>query len=464
MFGSSVVAVGPNQTRRAAMLVVAAVAGLLALCILAWVIVYEPSYRPWVMNDRYPTAFQDLLARIAQVNDARAGNNIYLPLGLHDFTYPPVAIMVFLPFAFLPTKAAFLLWTLISLLCLAAMYLVVLRATRKGSWLEHSTIAVWAGVITAVLFPPVTSVLNLGQTGAIIVLLVVVDFLAIRDRSQGVLVGIATAFKLYPGVVIVFWLVRRQWRPAITASVTFGLFTAVSWLLWPRDLGWFFSKMLLGGQEMKVFEDFRAGNSSVTGFLLGIKFLSQSDAVALGVLASVAIGIAGVFIAARVDRLGYRVCALVTLLCTSVLVSPVAWDHYFTFVPLLIFVIMEVRLSSAAGRVAAVALAIFTFPWFDFLPFVRHPSLGQDFTAVLGRNALFVAAVLILATGILAARPVREGDDIRTAGVADSLSAPPLDAPPSRRNPPTAITYYRGADGPAGKTVDARQPDPQPSG
>ena len=43
-------------------------------------------------------------------------------------------------------------------------------------------------------------------------LLVVLDVLAVRDRSQGVLVGLAMAFKLYPGIVILFWLWRRQWR------------------------------------------------------------------------------------------------------------------------------------------------------------------------------------------------------------------------------------------------------------
>jgi hypothetical protein len=216
--------------------------------------------------------------------------------------------------------------------------------------------------------------------------------------------------------------------------------------------------MLFGGQEMKIFEIFRNANSSVLGLFLRIDFLTQSEAVVLGILASVAIGIAGLFIAARVDRLGYRVCALVTLLCTSVLVSPIAWDHYFTFVPLLVFVIMEVGLNSAAGRVAVVALAIFTFPWFDFIDVPIHPSLGQEIVAGVSRNALFVAALLIFVIGILAARPARGGDRIPAAQVADSVSAQ------AGHDQLTSIVPDAGPGGPEGRTAGALHPDPQPSG
>jgi alpha-1,2-mannosyltransferase len=461
--GSAVVAGDADRTRRSAVLVVVLVVGVLAVGVLTWVIVYEPSSRPWVLSDRYPTAFQDLLFRIFQVNGARAGYNIYVPLAIHDFTYPPAAIILFLPFTYLPLTVAFVVWTVISLGCVAGMYLVVLRTTRRGSWLEHLTIAIWACAATAVLFTPVLSVLNLGQTSAILVLLVTVDFLAIRDRSQGVLVGIATALKLYPGIIILFWLARREWRPAVTASVTFGLFTAVSWLLWPKDSSWFFSRMLFGGQELKLFETFRNANSSVSGLFLRIDFLTQSEAVVLGILASVAIGIAGVFIAARVDRLGYRVCALVTLLCTSVLVSPIAYDHYFTFVPLLVFVIMEVGLNSAAGRVAAVALAIFTFPWFDFIDVPIHPSLGQEIVAGVTRNALFVAALLILVIGILAARPSL-GRRSHSGSSGRRFGQRSVARRQAAHDQLTSIVPDPGHGGPEGRTADALQPDPQPSG
>lgn len=155
----------------------------------------------------------------------RTGTNIYVPYGQEGFFYPPGAIILFLPITYMPLLRSFAVWTQLSVWCLAATYLVALRATRKGPWLEHIAIAIWACVVTVVLFPPMDAVLSVGQTSTILLLLVTLDLLVVRDRAQGVLVGVATAFKLYPGVIIFFWLWRKQWRPAITAALTFAVVT-----------------------------------------------------------------------------------------------------------------------------------------------------------------------------------------------------------------------------------------------
>jgi hypothetical protein len=51
-----------SQAQRAVLLV-AALTGLVALCLLTWVIVYDPAHRPSLFNDRYPAPFTDLLDR-----------------------------------------------------------------------------------------------------------------------------------------------------------------------------------------------------------------------------------------------------------------------------------------------------------------------------------------------------------------------------------------------------------------
>lgn len=428
MLGTQVTAI-EKRTWRGPVLMVAALLGLVTIFVLAWVIVYEPSYRPWIMVDRYPPPFTDLLDHLIQVNNTRAGANIYLPVNNpNEFSYPPAAIMLFLPLTYLPTLDVFMLWTSLSILCLAATYLVVLRTTRSGTWLEHVTISVWACIVTAVLFPPVSELLNIGQVGTLLVLLVTLDVLVIRDRSQGVLVGVAAAFNLFPAVVVVFWLVRRQWRPAITASVTFALFTAVAWVAWPTNSSWFFSQMLLGGQEVKSFEypNLAIRSASPTGLFLRIGSLPQSDAILLGLVVSAVIGVAGVLIAARIDLLGYRVCALVTILCTSVLVCPVAWDDYFTFIPLLVFVIMEVGLRSFPGKLAAVALALFTFPWIAYRFPAIHPSINQEILIGTSRNVLLGAALLVLLAGALVARRSTESMPADQGHIPSSISPAPF--------------------------------------
>jgi len=376
------------------------------LVVLTWFIVYDPTHRPLILTHQYPLFPVDLLSRVLEVNNARTGENIYRSFGDEGFTYPPAAIMLFLPTTYVPFREAFAVWTQVSMACMAATYLVVLRATRTGPWLEHIAIATWACVATVLLFPPMDDMLAWGQTSTIVLLLVALDVLVVRDRSQGVLVGVATAFKLYPGVVVFFWIGRRRWRPAITAALTFVVVTAVAWAVWPQSSPWYYLKLLFGGRAMSVFEEprFIALNSSPTGFFLRLPVLSHSTAVALGAAASVAIAIVGIWAAVRLDRKGYRVTSLVILLCTSVLISPIAWDHYFTFTPLLVFVIMEVGFFSTAGKLAALALACFAYPWLAYRLGFMHPTLGDDVRDLLSRNALFVAALLLMASGVLAAR------------------------------------------------------------
>jgi hypothetical protein len=394
---------------------VAIVAGVFVLGLLTWVIVYEPSHRPWILNHLYPLFPFDLVQRYWQIETTRLGNNIYVPFGANGFSYPPGAILLFLPITYMPFLESFAVWTQLSLWCLAATYLVALRATTRRPWLEHIAIAIWACVATVLLFAPMDYMLSWGQTSTILLLLVALDVLVVRDRVQGVLVGVATAFKLYPGVVIIFWLWRRQWRPAITAVLTFVVVTAVAWEVWPQSSPWYYFKLLFvgGGVSADEISGYNIHNSSVTGFFLRLPFLSHSGAVALGTVASVATAIFGVWVAVQLDRKGYRVSTLVILVCTSVMISPVAWDHYFTFAPLLVFVVMEIGFSTFAGRLAALSLACFTFPWLAYRVGYVHPDLGDDVIDLLGRNALFVAAVLVMVSGLLAARGPRR---VATAG------------------------------------------------
>jgi len=383
---------------RAQAALVAVVAGVCVLCLLTWVIVYDPQARPWILNRGYPLVPFDLLARYWQIDKARTGTNIYVPFGPEGFSYPPGAMILFLPISYMPLLKSFAVWTQLSVWSLAATYLVALRATRKGPWLEHIAIAIWACMVTVVLFPPMDSMLSWGQTSTILLLLVTLDLLVVRDRAQGVLVGVATALKLFPGVIILFWLWRKQWRPAITAALTFVVVTAVAWGVWPQSSPWSYLKLGFAGSGIDVLEAgrYNTWNSSITGSFLRLPVLSHSAAVALGSLASCAVAILGVWVALRLDRKGFRVTTLVILVCTSVLVSPLTWDHYFTFAPLLIFVVMEVGFSTAAGKLAAVSLACFTFPWVAYHDAYTHSNLG-------GGNPLFIAALLVMVSGLLAA-------------------------------------------------------------
>jgi alpha-1,2-mannosyltransferase len=186
------------------------VAGLAATALMTWLTVRGGTFRPWLFSTHYRFGFTDLYSRIVQVSNVRRGNNIYVPFGTEAFTYPPAAIALFFPLTFFSIHTSYLAWTWVSILCLAGTYLVAI-ATLRGHWkLVDAAVATWAAVATVVIFPPMAETLTWGQTSTILLLLITVDVLVIRGPTQGTLVGIATALKLYPGVFIAFWLFRSQ--------------------------------------------------------------------------------------------------------------------------------------------------------------------------------------------------------------------------------------------------------------
>ena len=242
-----------------------------------------------------------------------------------------------------------------------------------------------------------------------------------NDRAQGILVGVATALKLYPGVVILFWLGRRQWRQAITAVSSFLVVTAVAWVVWPTSSSWFFSHVVLGGQEVdRLGATPNSGlSSSPLTLFLRMTFLPHSVAEPLGSLARLVIALIGIGLAIGLDRL-----TGVMLPSASVMASPVVWDHYFTFASLLVFVILELGLRSASGKLATLALAIFVYPWPAY-NLALHPSFSQDPWAAISRNALFVASLLVIASGWLPMKEARHKIAAAQNGQSDLVGPAP---------------------------------------
>ena len=97
----------------------------------------------------------------------------------------------------------------------------------------------WACLVAVCgLTAPVLSVFDLGQIGIVLMALVLADTLPRSTRlPRGVLVGVATAIKLLPGVFLLYWAVTKRWRAvAIASATTVGLW-GVTALLRPGIVG-----------------------------------------------------------------------------------------------------------------------------------------------------------------------------------------------------------------------------------
>ena len=84
---------------------------------------------------------------------------------------------------------------------------------------------------------PVRESLGYGQVNLLLFALVMADLVALRKgwRWAGVGIGLATAIKLTPALFIVYFLVSKQWRPALTAAGTALAVTVGTHLVVPEE-------------------------------------------------------------------------------------------------------------------------------------------------------------------------------------------------------------------------------------
>jgi alpha-1,2-mannosyltransferase len=152
------------------------------------------------------------------------------------FTYPPIAVVLFIPLTGVNADVAGVVWTLLCYAALTASLYVVaryaLRSRRAAMWLSLFGMCLGTALI------PIWMALNLGQIGIFLMVLVVFDLLSPGSRrSRGLLVGFAAAIKLTPAGFILLPLLRRDWRTAIWVVVGAAVLSALGAVLaWHHSL------------------------------------------------------------------------------------------------------------------------------------------------------------------------------------------------------------------------------------
>jgi alpha-1,2-mannosyltransferase len=388
-----------DRTRRATPLGIGvAVLGLLGTLVMSILIARTHGFHPWTFAGRYTYVFRDLTGRVTNLQTLRRTGNIYVPFGVEAFTYPPGAILMFWPLVWLPASTIPFLWTWLSILCLAVSIAACLHHLTPRHWTTNFGMGCWFALASIVVLPLEVECLIWGQTATILLLFVVLDSLVVKGRGRGVLVGLATAFKIYPVVFIITWLWRRQFREAITAVVTTAATTSIAWILWPTSFSTFVRVLIVGHKEFGRFANGGAAayaSSSITSFFMRAPFHVGLLNWAWDGVFSVLVIALGLCASQKLWKMDCEISAMVCVIYASVLGSPVAWDHYFAFAPLLVLVIREVGLQSWLGRACILALANFCIPWL----FIHNSLETSTYLAVrdfIARNAILLTSLIVL--------------------------------------------------------------------
>lgn len=273
------------------------------------------------------------------------------PYGDLPFTYPPVAAMLFAPFA-LPVPLVSAGLTVTSTLAawrITWLALDTLRPEESGA--AHARVAALLMPL-AMLAEPLYQTIAYGQINLVLAWLVAEDILRLRrGRFSGVLIGIATLVKLTPGVFFLVLLLRRDVPALVRGVATILVGVAVGFLAMPDSSRIFWSS--LQGASDRVGDPGYFMNQSLKG-ALSRAGLTATPVWLIGVVLVVAISAWAIHVALRAGR---DVPALLACAICGLLVSPVSWSHHWIWVWVILVWAFAGHDHRPGPRTVAVALA-----------------------------------------------------------------------------------------------------------
>jgi Glycosyltransferase family 87 len=141
--------------------------------------------------------------------------------------HPPTSVLLFAPLARLDYRPALLIWNLSSLALLG----LSLRLVFQGLGVPFSHRTALATFCLLMFCRPLLQQLFHGQLNLVLLALLTGAWAA--DRSgragwAGALVGTATAIKLFPGVLFLFLVLRRQWNSLIAGAITVAVLSGLT--------------------------------------------------------------------------------------------------------------------------------------------------------------------------------------------------------------------------------------------
>ena len=244
--------------------------------------------------------------------------------GVLPFTYSPFAAMAFTPLLFMGSMGARWVLSAGSLVS----YLIVIGTLGWRLHLPGKNM-VLVGLAGMALEPFVRTML-LGQVNLYLMAAVVVDTLVIRSTHRGWLVGLAAGIKLVPGVFVLYFVVKRDWRSCLRAGCGFLVTVVLGVIVAPQDSLRYWSGGLLGISHWGPVAVVDGKNQSLIGQLARI---SHNPSPLTGtVLALCTCGLALAVVAAhRQSQMGDDVAALTAIAIGGLLASPLSWTHHWVW-------------------------------------------------------------------------------------------------------------------------------------
>ncbi|MFF0244028.1 glycosyltransferase 87 family protein [Streptosporangium sandarakinum] len=374
---------------------------------------------------------------------------------LLPFTYPPVAAMLAVPLAMMSWPVAQWVWTAGIFVTLAVTVAYAFRAalgrlatgraaaglaapgsgvpggggpdgaasgrgaqggaapSRTAAPTEGRWGGLWLPAVFAVLMVactylmPIRDQVRFGQVDILLVALCLADCVARRPVwPRGLLIGLATAVKLTPGVFLIYLLITgfgpggrpEQRRAFFMAAFTAALLTLLPFLVIPSDAADFWFHALLDPERLGA--NAATTNQSMRGMLIRL-YLPDAPTSLLWLALVAAVGWYGFRHARRAFLDGHAMTGVALTGLMAVLLSPVAWIHHLAWVVVVLGALAGDGRDPVRVRVAAGVWLYYVVPvpWWGVaikaaeIP-VLSPVLGKIVQNGFGLGALVLVWLL----------------------------------------------------------------------
>ena len=332
------------------------------------------------------------------------GSALRIPL---PFTYPPFAALAMIPLALAPKPALMIGWTALTVGLLVAIALLAVKPALDRRGLGHPVVfALACGILVWTL--PVAQTISYGQVNLILALACLLDCTSTTKR-RGVLVGLATAVKLTPGIFVVYFAITRQWAAAVRAAATAAVCGLLGLIVYPRPSREYWLHL--------VFDTKRPGSPAYYGDQSLFAALERLNITWVWFPLALVLGAAGLWRARRAHQAGAEVAAVALVGLTAVVVSPISWQHHGVWIVLAAGVLVAWATTVPRALVAAGTMGVFLLPLDYWGQRLLTAGATAPWLTMLLRNSYAIAFI-----GLLLALPLPHREEPEQALPASGLA------------------------------------------
>jgi len=350
------------------------------------------------------------------------------------FTYPPLAAVLFAPFALLSLDGASIAITLATLILLIVATTILLTRfdvwpdpaedksaggsthpmgrgiTSEPAWLRRTWLAAAIVAPAVIYFEPIRSNFDFGQINVVLMTLVIADCVPRKTPwPRGMLLGLAIALKLTPAVFLLYFVLRRDTRAVLVTAASAVVATLAGVAFAWRDSFEYWTETVRNTDRIGTAT--LNTNQNIAGALARLG-LGESVRFVLWTVACFVVLALTVWAVRRVLKAEQPVLALICVAMFGLVVSPVSWSHHWVWVlpTVLVTGIVAYRQRHAAlGIVAAAGVVLMIWTPIPLMP-EHQETAASLWRQLLGGSYVWWAITVIIVAGTVSLRPALRKD------------------------------------------------------